>query len=258
MSTAPKRSSSNQVNFYDDNNHDYREFWVGREYEHESEILAINSLLKGKHYGLAMDYGGGYGRVTPKLLEYANKVILVDPSDKQLQFAKEFLKGKSVELRKQESKDSVPAEDNSLDLLVMIRVSHHLPNPSPVFQEIARVLKPGGEALIEIANEAHFVNRVRYLKRMKRVPAQPVAVGVHANGQEDDTPFVNHNPRTIVKLLNEVGLSREDKLSVSNLRQQFLKEHLSLRSLMFVERQLQSSLSSLDFGPSVFFLVKKT
>ncbi len=247
----------NRVNFYDDSKHDYRKFWVGREYEHESELIAIDSLLKNKHYSLAMDYGGGFGRVTPKLLEYADKVILVDPSEKQLNFARKKLKSKNVEFRKQETKDSVPADDNSIHLLIMIRVSHHLPDPTAVFKEINRVLKPGGEAIIEIANEAHFINRLRYLKKMKRVPSQPVPIGSVANGKKDDTPFVNHNPRTIAKILDNIGLVEVDKLSVSNLRQQFLKDHFSMKTLLFIEKHLQKSLSAIYFGPSLFLLVKK-
>ncbi len=247
----------NKINFYDDNNHDYRDFWVGRDYEHEAELIAFRKLLKGRHYKIAMDYGGGYGRLTPTLLEYADKVNLVDPSKKQLAFAKEKLAGLNVEFVQQQKKDNVPAEDNSLDFLAMIRVSHHLPDPNPVFSEIARTLKPGAEAVIEIASEAHFVNRLRYLKQLKAVPSAPVPVGVHANGAEDDTPFVNHNPKTIQAQLKDQGLSVLDKLSVSNLRHRVLKEHLPMPALLGFEKAAQRPLAHANFGPSIFFLVKK-
>ncbi len=250
--------NKDKIDFYDDDKKSYEEFWVGREYEHQSELIAIKRLLKGRHFELAMDYGGGYGRVTPTLLEFADKVVLVDPSRKQLDIGREKLKGMNVEFVRQTKKDNVPAEDSSLDLLVMIRVSHHLPEPNKVFSEIARVLKPGGVGIIEIASEAHFVNRLRYLKKLQTVPKDPVPIGKRANGLVDDTPFVNHNPNTISSLLDELGLNTKDKLSVSNLRNQILKKHLSLQTMLAVERSIQGPLSSIDFGPSVFFLVEKT
>ncbi len=247
----------NKIDFYDDNNHDYRDFWVGRDYEHEAELIAFKKLLEGRHYKLAMDYGGGYGRLTPTLLEYSDQVILVDPSKKQLAIAKEKLAGLNVKFVQQQEKDNVPAEDASLDFLAMIRVSHHLPNPNPVFSEIARALKPGAESVIEIASEAHFVNRMRYLKQLKAVPSEPVAVGVHANGAEDDTPFVNHNPKTIEHQLEEQGLRVLEKLSVSNLRHRVFKENLPMSALLGVEKVAQRPLAYANFGPSIFFLVKK-
>ncbi|MGH7234401.1 MAG: class I SAM-dependent methyltransferase [Candidatus Saccharimonadales bacterium] len=248
---------SNKIDFYDDENHDYQDFWVGRDYEHESELIAINKLLKNRHYNLAMDYGGGYGRITPTLLKFSDKVVLVDPSKKQLSIAKRKLDQSKVDFVQQEQKDSVPAKDNSLDLLVMIRVSHHLPDPNPVLGEIARSLRPGAEALIEIASEAHFVNRLRYLKRLKSVPLEPVPVGVHSNGLEEDTPFVNHNPKTIEDQLSSKGLEVVRKLSVSNLRHRAFKQHIPMSAMLALERAGQRPLAKLNFGPSIFYLVKK-
>ncbi len=250
-------TNDRKVNFYDDKGHDYRDFWQERDYEHNSEMIAIDKLLKGRHFNLTMDYGGGYGRVTPKLLEYSDRVILVDPSTKQLKMAKEKLKGMDVDYELQEKADSVPAKDNSLDLLVMIRVSHHLPDPKPVFTEIYRSLKPKGMGLIEIANEAHFINRLRYLKKLSGVPKEPVPIGEKANGQGDETPFVNHNPATIKSTLESLGFELVDKLSVSNLRSGALKKHLPLKSMLFLERSMQRPLASANFGPSVFMLIRK-
>lgn len=253
--TSPNDES---IAYYDDDNHNYEDFWIGREYEHNAELIALDKLLKGKRYEVAMDYGGGYGRISPAILEHADKLILVDPSNKQLQIGRRHLKDyKNVEFLRVDTKDTVPAKDDSLDLLVMVRVSHHLPEPGPTFAEIYRALKPGGEAIIEIANEAHFVNRMRYLKHLKPVPEQSVPIGEKANGISDNTPFYNHNPKTIDKLLKENKLTPITKLSVSNLRHQYLKDHLSAEKMLAMEKFFQGKLSALDFGPSIFILVKK-
>jgi SAM-dependent methyltransferase len=249
--------AADKINYYDDDEISYERFWDSRDYEHYSELIAIRRLLRGRRYDLALDYGGGYGRLTPTLLEFADKAILADPSRKQLDIAKKKLREMKVEYKLQAKKDNVPADDASIDLLVMVRVSHHLPEPDAVFAEIARVLKPGGEALIEVASEAHFVNRLRYLKRLNRVPKEPVAIGWRANGLEDDTPFVNHNPKTVEAALAKQGLRVERKLSVSNFRNPFIKKHVSLKALLALEKPLQSLLAPAYFGPSIFLLVKK-
>lgn len=249
---------SDKINYYDDENHNYQDFWLGRDYEHQAELLALNKLLGKKHYALAMDYGGGYGRISPVILEHADRLILVDASEKQLIMGREFLKEHSnVDYVRVDKKDTVPAEDNSIDLLVMVRVSHHLPKPSATFKDIYRALKPGGEAIIEIANEAHFINRLKYMKHLSNVPRESVPVGTNANGIKDNTPFYNHNPKTIAQLMKQNELIPVRKLSVSNLRHRLAKEHLSMGSMLAFEKLFQKTLTALDFGPSIFFLVKK-
>ena len=256
--TSAEKTKSNRIDFYDHDKHSYEEFWVGREYEHESEVIALNRLLKNRHYKLAMDYGGGYGRISPVILGHADRLILVDPSKKQLEIGKRFLKDyNNVDFVRVDEKDSVPAKDGSLDLLVMVRVSHHLPDPNQTFKAITKALKPGGEAIIEIANEAHFINRLRYMKNLKPVPKQPVPVGSVANGIKDDTPFFNHHPKTIEAMFIANGLKVEKKLSVSNLRHRALKEHLSIDRMLALEKYFQGKLSIMNFGPSIFFLLKK-
>jgi SAM-dependent methyltransferase len=251
-------NNQESIAYYDDKNHDYEEFWVGRDYEHNSEIIALKKLLRNKHFSLAMDYGGGYGRISPAILEHADRLILVDPSIKQLNIAKERLQQyANIDYVRVDKKNCVPAADNSLDLLVMVRVSHHLAEPGDTFKEIARALKPQGLAIIEIANEAHFVNRMKYLKHMKNVPKQSIPIGKRANGIADCTPFYNHNPKTITNLMVENNLQVVDKLSVSNLRNQYLKEHMSIQRMLALEKFFQGKLKVVDFGPSIFFLVKK-
>ncbi len=258
--TAPKSLNNQveQIDFYDHDKHSYEEFWVGREYEHESEVIALKRLLKGRHYALAMDFGGGYGRISPVILDHVDKLILVDPSKKQLEIGRRFLHDyNNVDFVRVDKKDTVPIAAGSLDLLVMVRVSHHLPDPKLTIAAIAESLKPGGEAIIEIANEAHFVNRLRYMKQLKAVPKQPVPVGSVANGIKDDTPFFNHHPKTIEAMFRDNGLKVVSKLSVSNLRHKALKEHLSRERMLALEKYFQGKLSVMDFGPSIFFLVRK-
>lgn len=249
--------NTDKINFYDDKNHFYEDFWIGRDYEHYSEIIAIRNLLKDQHFPVAMDFGGGYGRLTEVLLDYADKVILVDPSIKQLNIAKDRFDQKNIEYLLLDKKDFIPAKDNSLDLILMVRVSHHITDLSKIFKDIKRALKPGGEAIIEVASNAHFVNRLRSYAKFKPVSKTPIRVGKVANGLKEETPFVNHNPNTVIKQLQKSGLQYQRKLSVSNFRSTFLKSKFKLDKLLRAEKMTQNKLAKINFGPSIFILVKK-
>lgn len=256
--TNSSNDSQDTINFYDDDNHDYRDFWLGRDYEHLSEQVAIKRLLKGQHFNRVLDYGGGYGRLSDVLLEFSDTYVLVDPSQKQLDIGKKKHAGKSnVEYVLLDKKDVVPAEDGSLDLLVMVRVTHHILDLDKTLADIYRVLKPNGKAIIEVANYAHFVNRMKHYAKFKGLPKEPVQVGSVANGIKEDTPFVNHNAKTVAKELKEHKLHVDAVLSVSNLRKGIVKKTLSMNQLIKLEGALQPKLASSYFGPSIFFLVSK-
>jgi SAM-dependent methyltransferase len=255
---ANKTIPNEDIDYYDHDKHSYEEFWVGRDYEHLSEVEAIKKFLKNEHFKIALDYGGGYGRLAPIVLKYSDQIILADPSVKQLDIAKKkFKDNNKIKYVKIKKSGSIEMPNSSVDLLLMIRVSHHLRDPLPTFKEINRVLNDNGRAIIEIANYSHFVHRLKYAAKFKSIPLEPVSVGTSANGINDITPFVNHNPRNIINLLHQSGLTITDKLSVSNLRSRVLKKNVPIQTLIKVEDKLQRPLSNIYFGPSVFFYVKK-
>ena len=114
---------------YDDPSHNYLKYWQGRDYENEAEEMAIKRLLEGKHFNKAVDVGGGFGRLCVLLENYADKVTLAEPSQQQLDIAKDFLKDHPEIDRKLMQADDLRFADGSMDLVTMIRVMHHLPHP---------------------------------------------------------------------------------------------------------------------------------
>ncbi|MEK7153434.1 MAG: class I SAM-dependent methyltransferase [Patescibacteria group bacterium] len=250
---APKRKADQ----YNDPSHNYLKYWNGRDYENDAEEMAIRRLLKDLHFENAVDVGGGYGRLCVLLEEFADKVTLAEPSQQQLDIAKDFLKGHPEVDRKLMQADDLKFKDGEIDLLTMIRVIHHLPNPSAEFAEIARVLSAEGYAIIEVANYAHVRNRLKHLAKGKKLPAEPVDIRSAENRTDEEIPFVNHNPETVIKQLAHAGLKVERMLSVSNLRSPALKKLVPHRVMLAIEGVLQPTLAGSYFGPSVFFLVKK-
>ncbi len=250
-------NSKKKADQYNDPNHNYLRYWDGRDYENAAEQIAISRLLAGRRFKHAADIGGGYGRLCVFLKEYADKVTLAEPSQQQLDIAKDFLKDQPDIDRKLMQADDLKFKAGELDLITMIRVMHHLPDPSAEFKELARVLSDNGYIILEVANYAHGRNRIKHLVKGKKLPHDPVDIRSEENKREDEIPFVNHNPKTVEKQLAHAGLKVEKVLSVSNLRSPGLKKVLPMGVMLTAERVLQPTLAKTYFGPSVFFLVRK-
>lgn len=252
-----EKKPARKADQYDDPKYNYQDYWVGREYEHAAEELAIKRLLRGRHYQHAVDVGGGYGRLSKLLTNYAAKVTLAEPSQQQLDIAKIYLKKTpKVEAKRLQAAD-LKFPDGSVDLVLLVRVLHHLPDPAAELKEISRVLEPGGTFILEFANDAHFLNRLRYAAKGKSVPRSPVDIRSEANRRDGEIAFVNHHPRTVIKLLDEAGFEVETALSGSNLRSPRLKKVLGKNLLVSLERVLQPLLAPVYFGPSVWLRLKK-
>lgn len=96
-----------------------------------------------------VDIGSGTG--TDVLLAAGHvgpsgRVIGIDPNDAMIAKAKAAAEGiaaSNVEFRKG-SAEALPVESNSIDLVISNGVLNLAPQKLPVFQEILRVLKPGG------------------------------------------------------------------------------------------------------------------
>lgn len=239
-----------------DRGYDYTTYFDERAYENGAEQIAIRRLLDGRRFAKAADIGGGYGRLCLLLREFADHVTLAEPSRTQLDAAAELLAGTDV-AQVQMQADDLRFADGELDLITMVRVMHHLPEPSAEFAEISRVLAPGGTAIIEVANYGHFKNRRAFKKQGRELPAEPVSIRTVTAEEPDAIAFVNHNIATVTAQLADAGLRVHAKLSVSNLRSPRLKKMLPTGLMLAIEKRLQRRLAGSDFGPSIFLELRK-
>lgn len=251
----PKPASKKVANQYE-RDYDYTQYWNNRDYENAAEQIAIRRLLGARRFRHAADIGGGFGRLCLLLSEYADTVTLAEPALSQLEAAKDVLKGTDVE-QVQMQADDLKFDDGSLDLITMVRVMHHIPEPSEEFAEISRVLAKDGVAIIEVANYGHFVNRIKHKRAGKPLPTEPVSIRSDNPDEPDAIAFVNHNIDTVLTQLAEAGLVLDDKLSVSNLRSQKLKKALPEKVMLAIEKATQKRLAKKNFGPSIFLKLKK-
>ena len=254
---AAAKTTLRRADQYNDPKHNYLHYWDGREYEDAAERIAFKRLLKDKHFKHAVDVGGGYGRLCIFLEKYADKVTLAEPSQQQLDIAKDFLKGhKNIDRKLLQAAD-LKFPDGSIDLVTIVRILHHIPDPVAEFKEIARVLSDDGYFVMEFANYTHFRNRLKFALKGKKFPEKPVDIRSKENQNENELPFVNHNPKTVIKQLAHAGLRVEKTLSVSNLRSPGLKKVMPKGMMLALEKAMQKPLAGMYFGPSTFFLVRK-
>ncbi|MDR1112000.1 MAG: class I SAM-dependent methyltransferase [Deltaproteobacteria bacterium] len=73
------------------------------------------------------------------------------------------LSGKVPIRRTNINQEPLPYPDQSFDLVTSTEVIEHLENPRLFLREIARVLRPGGHAILSTPNVLNLKSRVRYL-----------------------------------------------------------------------------------------------
>ena len=237
------------MKYYNDPTFSYPDFWKGREYEHRAELSAIHKLLNGKQFDTVADIGGGYGRLVDALSDYSKKIILVDPAHVQLNLVKDFTHTPPVLL--EGNSEHTGLEDESCDLVVMVRVTHHLLHPKPSFHEIRRILKPKGLFLLEFANSTNFK------ARLKNGFGPMLLSSIDMGSTNMSVPFVNHHPTSIKRALREEGFVLLRELSVSNVRSPLAKRILRTNMLLRLEKLLQIPFAKIHFGPSIFILAQK-
>ena len=125
----------------------YRDaFWRARDYEDRSDRLALQALLPPSGEDL-LDLGAGFGRLADEFGGY-RRVTLVDASPAMLTAAAERLGGDPRIRLIRADATALPFPDDSFDTIVAIRLLVHLRDPRPVFDEVRRLLRPGGTFIV--------------------------------------------------------------------------------------------------------------
>ncbi len=243
--------------YYNDTDFFYDKYWQDRRYEHQCEVLAINRLIGNKKFANACDIGGGFGRLSRYLTDFAEQVTLVEPSEKMRVMAKSFLKTFTDVKVVNGSADKTSLPESSQNLLISVRVLHHIPEIASTISEFARITKPNGYVIIEFANSLNIKSRIRSLFTGKKIPLTAIDLRSQENIKRGSISFVNHHPTTIFSELEKNGFAIKNRLSVSNFRIPFLKKIIPTPILLALEYLLQVPLGWLYFGPSIFVLAQR-
>lgn len=239
-------------------NFDYFSYWKEREYENDSEKLALRRLLAEiPKINTLLEIGAGYGRLTDTYGHRAKKLILTDPSGTHLRRAKNRVMHKNVKFL-QVKMESLPkkVKSGSVDLVIVVRVIHHIENVDLLFEVIVKLLKKNGHLILEFANKDHFKAQITEL--FKGNFTFPFEIFPKNMGEgKDNLPFKNFHPDDLAFRLQKSGFEIKSKLSVSNFRSTRIKNLIPRDTLNFFESLLQKPLAYVNFGPSIFYLLKK-
>ncbi len=239
----------------DYNGYDYKkDFWenTDREYEDQADRMAIRRLLPKRMEKFA-DIGGGYGRLANEYLKRAHKVYIFDYSKTELAQAKEIY-GDKIETKAGDIY-KLPFKNDELDGLMMVRVTHHLKELEKAVAELYRVLKPGGVAVIEVANKRTLPKMARFLTGRSKVNPFDKKPANYKEISKDG--FYNYHPKYVEEIFARLGFKTEKVLSVSNFRSKTLKKVIGTNNLVKMESTAQTMLAPIRFAPSVYYKLRK-
>lgn len=122
-----------------------------------------------KHRGeKVLEIGCGAGTDICQFAKHGAIVTAVDLTEKAVELTKQRFKvlGIKAEARVADA-ENLPFADNTFDLVYSFGVLHHTPNTQKTIDEIHRVLKPSGKAIIMLYNEISIEHAILIFRRLK-------------------------------------------------------------------------------------------
>jgi ubiquinone/menaquinone biosynthesis C-methylase UbiE/uncharacterized protein YbaR (Trm112 family) len=226
---------------------DYQQsFWEqgGRAYEDAVESVALKRLLP-KEGKLLLELGAGAGRNTPRYTGY-EQVVLLDYSTTQLAQAKERLGDGKRYIFVAADIYRLPFVDALFDGATMIRTLHHMKDAQASLKQVSQVLQTNATFILEFANKRNTKSVLRFL--LGRQKWNPF---LRAQVEFEKLNFDFH-PRAIRAWLRDLDFHIQRQLTVSHFRMGWMKQHIPLKILVWMDSLLQWTGSWCQYTPSVF------
>ncbi len=130
----------------------------------------------------ALNLGTGEGDYDGMIAGFCNELFACDINEQDVAFAQQLNRHVSNVRYDVENALNLSFPDNTFDLLISVDVIEHVGQPERMMQEVGRVLKPGGIALITFPSlEYPFtydpINRFLSLFTHKKIPQGAYAFG---------------------------------------------------------------------------------
>ena len=221
------------------------EFWEGqgRDYEDRVERIALKKVLP-PHGKRLLEIGAGFGRLTNEYIEKYDKVVLLDYSFSQLEYAREHLGDSDKFTYVAADAYQLPFRPAKFDGVSMIRTIHHMSNVNAVLRQVANVLSPGGTFILEHANKRNMKAIVRYA--LRRQSWSPYS---HEPHEFVELNFVFH-PHYMRDMLALNGFDIQMRMPVSFFRLGALKKWMPLNLMVNADALLQHT--GAFISPSIF------
>jgi ubiquinone/menaquinone biosynthesis C-methylase UbiE len=126
--------------------------------DHLHRYAIAISIIQGKK---VLDIASGEGYGSYLMAEFANNVIGVDISSEAIEHSREKYKRQNLTY-KLGSADSIPVEDNTIDVVVSFETIEHHDKHVEMLQEIKRVLKPDGMLIMSSPDKLNYSDIPKY------------------------------------------------------------------------------------------------
>ena len=128
-------------------NYDYLNEWKNRDILDNAERVLIRKLA-GKPK-ITLEMGGGFGRITSILESLSEETYMVDYSSRNIAEASKRLSKTKITRC---NFFNLPFDDGMFDLIVMVRVMHHIEDPQRLYREVERVAMNGARFVVSVPN----------------------------------------------------------------------------------------------------------
>jgi ubiquinone/menaquinone biosynthesis C-methylase UbiE len=198
------------------NRWDINEFYLTGEVVHNSYSNIFCNYKKNRN--IALDYGCGIGRVTKLLSNHFNIVLGIDISHKSLIFANKYIGNEDVYFILNTSEKLSFIKNNSLDFIFSILTLQHNPPQiqKSIFIEFSRVLKVGGEMLLQIPSHPAFTVRGLFffffknlsLKIKNITTSNKHFIPMYCINKRKMIRLIKHNKLELVKVISDFSCGR--------------------------------------------------
>ncbi len=242
----------------------FSQFWQNRDYDHRAEVLTITKYFK-KYFvqrddEWLLDVGGSFGRLLPAYKPYFDHVAIVDYVVNEFHLAEQTAREANIKLELLAANAyHLPFKNDSQSAVIAVRLVHYLEDPLWFFEEVARVLEPGGLFICQTASKNHFKTLLYCLIKFDFSVWRLQWLDLGSKGVQEDGHFVllrNYKPSYLEALMKEVDLEIVHRRSVSWLRNIQWLQKIPL-SFHVLERFLQWLSPFMLFGPSNWYILKK-
>ena len=155
-----------------------------------------------------LDVGCGTGALTEQVAECCapKRLAGIDPSPGFLDYARQRLGGRA-ELRQADAQ-ALPFRDAEFDRVVSGLVMNFVPGQARAAAEMARVLRPGGEAALYVWDYAGK------MEMMRRFWDAAVALDTRAQGLDEAQRFPVCRPEALQALFESAGFARVEARAI--------------------------------------------
>ncbi len=146
------------------------------------------------------------------------------------------------------TKDRLPIEDSSIDLVICKDVLEHLIDPLFLTNEISRILKPGGHFLVHVPNHFPIISRLKFLI------SNDIDTSLYfPNADRYDFPHIRFfTLDSLVKMLDISGF-----LVIDNMSYLFFKFSIFQRFMPSKIKKMLTNISTDNFSAGITLLAKK-